>query len=71
MLTNTAAATFSDDWDAEEPTVIDRDLPQGRIRCEFLIATPGAWASVDDAALVQALRTDPKATHNDLAAVTF
>jgi hypothetical protein len=72
MLSNTAAATvtFSDDWDAEEPTQVEQapvhlaPIPDWQDRT-------GTWAAIDDADLrrVFALGDDPTSTLRDLPAV--
>ena len=71
MLTNTAATvTFSDDWDAEEPTEVETrplrlaPIPDWQDRT-------GTWYAVNDADLrrVFALGDDPTATCRDLPVV--
>ncbi len=69
MGTNTAAATFSDDWDSEEPTVLERfdRLPGSTLPP----ARTGTWAAISDEELrrVFTLGDDITSTLRDLPAV--
>jgi hypothetical protein len=69
----TAAATFSDDWDSEEPTVLDRDDLRCFAPTAYLLATPGNWNALDDAAIRAVLNAsdDLTATSGEMPAVTF
>lgn len=72
MLTNTAAATvtFSDDWDAEEPTQVETAPVRLAPIPDWRDGT-GTWAAINDADLrrVFALGDDPTATSSDLPVV--
>jgi hypothetical protein len=72
MGTNTAAATvtFSDDWDAEEPTV--RDAAPARLaRISDWQDRTGTWTVSDEELRLafQSLGEDPTATCRDLPVV--
>lgn len=71
MLTNAAATvTFSDDWDAEEPTEIERRPLRAAPIADWRDRT-GTWTVTDEELrqAFQALGDDPTATCRDLPVV--
>jgi hypothetical protein len=72
MLTNTAAATvaFSDDWDAEEPTQVERQPLRAAPIADWRDRT-GTWTVTDEELRLtfQSLGDDPTATCRELPVV--
>jgi hypothetical protein len=72
MLSNTATAVFSEDWDAEEPTAVEAPAPVVTRIVDWNDRT-GTWSAFDDATIVRVSRTADASppTLTELPAVAF